>query len=110
MRRAVLALLLAAAVAACFATIPAGGQRHEWRQTVDLRMGERGIFDGGALEVTLEGVGVNEVDLMVRSSGLPRRVRIRSGIGGGETFHPYRVTLLSTSIANTATIEVTKLR
>ena len=110
MRRAGLARLLAAGVAACFATVPAGGQRGEWRQLVDLRMGERAIFDGGALEVTLEGVGVNEADLLVQSSGIPRRVRVRTGIGGAETFHPYRVTLISTSIANTVTIEVTKLR
>ncbi|HUP19285.1 MAG TPA: hypothetical protein VM778_04950 [Gemmatimonadota bacterium] len=110
MRRAGLVLLAAAALVACHAIVPAGGPRQEWRQAVDLRLGERAIFDGGALEVTLEEVGVNEVELRVQSSGIPRRVRVRTGVGGAETFHPYRVALLSTSIADTATIEVTKLR
>lgn len=107
----VAAVLTAALLAACSTTIPAsGGSQVEWRQTVDLRMNQRAVIDGGGLELVLTGVGVNEATLLVDSREAPREERFRTGMAGARTYYPYRIMLLNTSIANTATVEVAKLR
>ncbi len=105
------AVVAAAALTACSTTIPANsGSEVEWRRTVDLRMSQRAVVDGGALELVLTGVGVNEATILVDARGGAQEDRFRTGLAGARTYHPYRIMLLSTSIANTVTVEVAKLR
>lgn len=97
------------ALAAC-ASGGGPGSNVEWRQTVDLRMNQSAMVDGGGLELTLTSVGVNEITLVIDARETPREARLRTGMAGARTYYPYRVTLRSTSIANTATVEVARLR
>lgn len=105
---AAVALALAGA---CMTTIPVEDREdagREWTRYADLSIGERAIFDGGALDLTLTGVGADEVTLIVEHHGIRRQERLRTGIGGIQDYPPYEIRLVSTSVANTATIEVSK--
>lgn len=100
------ALVLAAG---CMATIPVEDDRaDEGARRAHLTIGERAIFEGGAVVVTLTGVGVNEATIIAEVNGIPRRTRIRTGLGGAAQYPPYEVRLVSTSISNEATIEVVR--
>ena len=114
------AILVAAALAAtaCMATIPVEDDddrdgrfegRGLWTQRADIRLRQRALFDNGALSVALTGVGVNDAEFVLAVNGVPREVRIRTGMFG-ETYAPYEIRLVSTSVSNAVTVEVTRLR
>lgn len=108
------ALAVAALAAGCMATVPAGeggtaGAAPRVQQ-VNLHLGERVNFDGGALRITLTGVGADEATVLIEENAVTREARLRPGSGGSVTVPPYRIQLVSTSVANTATVEVVKER
>lgn len=82
----------------------------EWVRSATLRIGDREFFDDGLLEVALLDVGIDDAVVSVRTDGVTRRARIRTGPAGGVLVTYYQVRLVSTTISDTATIEVSRLR
>lgn len=108
-RGGTLAALGALLAVGCMATIPVGDDRaDEGAERAHLMIGERAFFDGGAVVVTLTGVGVDEAIIDAEVNGIRRRTRIRAGLGGAARYPPYEIRLVSTSISNEATIEVVR--
>lgn len=110
-RRAILAGLGALLAAGCMATIPVedGADRDvEWRQRARLSVGERAVFDAGALEIVLIEVGGAYALVQVDTDGAPREARLTPDPGGYETFPPYEIRLESTRTGLEAVLEVTK--
>jgi hypothetical protein len=77
-----------------------------WQAT--MRVGERALFDGGALELTLREARPGTVTLQIRDARGQSTVELRgTGVGGGVTWPPYRV-WLATAGSGTATIMVSR--
>lgn len=116
MTRAGALALSVLAAGACQTTTPAGERVPgpygdlEWVRSETLRIGEREFFDDGLLQVALLDVGIDDAIVSVRTDGVTRRARIRTGPAGGVLVTHYQVRLVSTTISDTATIEVSRLR
>lgn len=111
------AVAIAVASAACAS---AGGTRGrtvevpanaEWTERVELRLDERLILDGRALEVQPLSIGVNRATLQVRANSIDRTIDLQADTAlDAETVPPYHIRLVSTSAEPSVTIQVTKLK
>lgn len=102
-------LLTATLLAGCMTTIPVEDP-DTWRQRAELAVGERAIYDGGAITVTLVEAGDSHAIVTVERDGISREGRITTDPRGFVTEPPYRIHLVSADADERAVIEVTRPR
>jgi hypothetical protein len=111
-----LAFLLLLATAGCYIAVhdedhnrrsaTVAGSDATWQAT--MREGERALFDGGALEVTLQRAQPGFAALLIRDARGQNQVDLRgTGTGAGVIWPPYHV-WLGTAGTGTATIMVSR--
>ncbi len=106
-------LLAAVAITACVTATGGGGPANRpvgETERVELRMSERYIDPTGGLEIQPIFIEVDRATLAVRVEGLVRTVELTTGPMGSETVPPYSFELVSTTMAPSATVLVTRIR
>jgi len=98
-------------LSACNATVSRDGisnvpGEEVWKTEIELQLGERAMVDAGRLEVTLLGVGVDEVSLMVEGESGAREESVRTGDGGSLQIPPYEIRLIEVGIDDSARLQI----
>ncbi|MDX1661324.1 MAG: hypothetical protein R3326_05990 [Gemmatimonadota bacterium] len=91
------------------ATIPVDDPE-VWSQRAELAVGERAVFDAGAIEIVLTEAGDSHALVTIDKQGVTSEGRLTTDPRGFVAVPPYQIRLVAADADETAIIEVTRPR